>query len=91
MDVEQVKKLAALARINVSEVELESFTADMGKIIGFVDRVRNVTLDAVPNTTGSEINIFRADEVQPLASMYDLVECAPDHAHHFVKVPKVIE
>jgi aspartyl-tRNA(Asn)/glutamyl-tRNA(Gln) amidotransferase subunit C len=91
MDVDQVRKLAHLARITVSEEELEGFAKDIGNIIGFVDRVRMVELSMNPDTTGSETNVFRDDTVAPVASVYDLVECAPLHQDHFVKVPKVIE
>ena len=91
MDIDQVRKLADLARISVSDEELEGFAKDIGNIIGFVDRVRTVELGTTPDTTGSATNVFRADVVDPLASAYDLVECAPLHQDHFVKVPKVIE
>lgn len=91
MDIDQVKKLAQLARITVSEAELEGFAKDIGNIIGFVDRVRTVELDTTPDTAGSATNVFRDDTVAPVASAYDLVECAPLHQDHFVKVPKVIE
>ncbi len=91
MDIAQVQKLAQLARITVSQEELESFAKDIGNIIGFVDRVRTVTLDTVPSTTGSAVNVFRADVVDPISSAYDLVECASLHQDHFVKVPKVLE
>jgi aspartyl-tRNA(Asn)/glutamyl-tRNA(Gln) amidotransferase subunit C len=91
MDIDQVKKLAQLARITVPDEELESFAKDIGNIIGFVDRVRNVQLDVVPDISGMQTNIVRDDTVRSLASAYDLVECAPAHQDHFVKVPKVIE
>lgn len=91
MDIEQVRKLAHLARITVSEEELKSFAKDIGNIIGFVDRVRTVELDAVPSMTGSAVNVLRSDKVDQLHSAYDLIECAPLHQDHFVKVPKVIE
>ncbi len=91
MDIAQVKKLADLARITVSDEELQLFANDIGNIIGFIDRVRTVTLDATPNTSGTGINVFREDIVNPLVPIYDLVEIAPSHQDHFVKVPKVIE
>lgn len=91
MDIEEVRKLAHLARISVSDEELEGFAKDIGNIIGFVDRVRTVELGAAPDTTGSETNVFRDDVVNAVMPAYDLVEAAPGHQDHFVKVPKVIE
>lgn len=91
MDIAQVKKLAQLARITVSDEELEGFARDIGNILGFVDRVRSVELGDIPDTAGLQINVVRDDAVDQLASVYDLVECAPMHQDHFVKVPKVLE
>lgn len=91
MDTEQVKKLAHLARITVAEEELEGFSADIGAILGFVDRIREVSLDGIESREFDRVNILREDTVLPLSSVYDLVECAPLHKDHFVQVPKVIE
>ncbi len=91
MDTEQVKKLAHLARITVAEEELEGFSADIGAILGFVDRIREVSLDGIESREFDRVNILREDTVLPLSSAYDLVECAPLHKDHFVQVPKVIE
>lgn len=91
MDTEQVKKLAHLARITVAEEELEGFSADIGAILGFVDRIREVSLDDMGYRDLARVNVLREDMVAPLSSDYDLVECAPLHKDHFVQVPKVIE
>lgn len=91
MDIQQVKKLAHLARISVSEEELKGFATDIGNILGFIDRVRMVELSSTPDISGSDTNVFRDDTVSPIAPGYDLVECAPLHQDHFIKVPKVLE
>jgi aspartyl-tRNA(Asn)/glutamyl-tRNA(Gln) amidotransferase subunit C len=91
MDTEGVKKLAHLARISVSEEELQGFAADIGNILGFIDRVRAVELDGESSRDIERVNVFRDDAVAPLPPAYDLVECAPLHKDHFVQVPKVIE
>lgn len=91
MDIQQVKKLASLARITVSEAELESFAKDIGSIIGFIDQVQKVDLGTVAVPDNQRTNVFRDDIVAPLTPVYDLVEAAPLHQDHFVKVPKVLE
>lgn len=91
MDKEQVKYLANLARLAVPEDQLESVAHDIGAIIGFVDQIQNASLE---NRAGAEYekeNIFREDKVMPLESAHDLIEAAPQHQDHFVKVTKVIE
>jgi len=89
MDIEQVKKLAQLARLEVPESELASVATEMGAILGFVDEIQNVQIDASSDVVGAT-NIFRSDVVGPIIPVHDLVEVAALHQDHFVKVPKVI-
>ncbi len=89
MDIEQVKKLADLARLDVPESELANVAADMGNILGFIDEIQKVDVGGVENGH-DDVNIFRDDIVAPLVSGHDLVDVAPAHQDHFVKVPRVI-
>ncbi len=90
MDIDQVKKLAHLARLDVPEAELASVANEMGAILGFVDEIQKVKLDEAIEVVG-ETNVFRDDVVAPIAPAHDLVEAAALHQDHFVKVPKVLE
>jgi aspartyl/glutamyl-tRNA(Asn/Gln) amidotransferase C subunit len=58
---EDVKKLAALARIEVSEEELPKFAKEFDAILGYVSKLSELTAPAgkplLPYT-----NVFRADE-----------------------------
>lgn len=89
MDIEQVRKLAELARLEVPEAELAVVAADMDKTLSFVDEIQSVAVDGVSTTT-SDTNVFRDDAVAPLTPAHDLVEAAALHQDYFVKVPKVI-
>jgi len=91
MDIEQVKKLAHLARLNVPEEELAGVASDIGNILGFIDQIQKVELGDISAPTNQSVNIFRDDVVAPIEPVYDLVEAAPLHKDHFVMVPKVIE
>lgn len=87
----EIKRLASLARLNVPEAELESVSKDIAAILGFVDTIQTVQLGDQVVITDDAQNVFRDDRVQPLPAAHDLVEAAPLHQDHFVKVPKVIE
>lgn len=91
MDIEQVKKLAHLARLTVPEAELAGVAADIGNILGFIDQIQKVDLGDVTTSNDNAVNIFRDDVIAPIPPVYDLVEAAPQHKDHFVMVPKVIE
>ena len=90
MDSNQIQKLAELARLDVPESELAQVAGELGNILGFIDEIQKVDIGAEEARDLSRVNIFRDDVVAPIASAHDLVEVAPEHHDHFVKVPKVI-
>ncbi len=89
MNTDQVKKLAHLARLSVSDAELEALAKEMDSILGFVDEIQKVEIPDMATVLG-DTNIFRDDVVAPIVPTHDLIEAAPMHQDHFVKVPKVI-
>jgi len=91
LTTEEIKRLANLSRLSLSQEELESAGKDIAAILGFVDTIQSVQLGGTITETIDQKNVFREDAVQPLQSAHDLIEAAPLHQDHFVKVPKVIE
>ena len=91
LTAEDIKRLANLARLSVPEAEMEAVGKDIANILGFVDTIQSVKLDGSVAENTDEKNVFRDDMVQPIIPAHDLVEAAPLHQDHFVKVPKVIE
>ncbi len=90
MNTDQVKKLAELARLDVPENELAQVAGELGNILGFIDEIQKVDIGAEESRDLSRVNVFRDDAVAPLEPMHDLIDVAPLHQDHFVKVPKVI-
>jgi aspartyl-tRNA(Asn)/glutamyl-tRNA(Gln) amidotransferase subunit C len=88
---DDIKRLASLSRLTVPEAELASVGKDIDAILGFVDTIQVVQLGDQIIQTNDQTNVFREDIVQPLQASHDLIEAAPLHQDHFVKVPKVIE
>ncbi len=91
ISTDDIKRLAHLARLNVPETEMAGMVQDITAILGFVDTIQSVQLDGSVTETSDEKNVFRDDDVHPIIPAHDLVEAAPLHQDHFVKVPKVIE
>ena len=86
---EEVMHVARLARIKLSEEEIEKFQAQFEDILGFIDQLGEVEtggIDPVSQVTDSK-NILRKDEVEESLPKKDIVK---DHSGYFV-VPKVIE
>lgn len=90
IDVEEVKKLANLARLDVPEAELASVAHDLESIIGFVDEIQNVDVGTQSEKKAMRVNVFREDIIAPIVVIQNLVDIAPAHQDGFVKVPKVL-
>ena len=91
MKSEDIEKLSNLARVTVPKEELDSMSTDISNILGFIDTIQNVSIESRGESKTDKVNIFREDIVDPISPAHDLVEAAPLHQDHFVKVPKVIE
>jgi aspartyl-tRNA(Asn)/glutamyl-tRNA(Gln) amidotransferase subunit C len=92
MNKDEIKRLANLSRLSVPEAELDAVGTDIANILGFVDTIQNVQLDAAQVMQATDkTNVFRDDVVEPIIPAHDLIEAAPLHQDHFVKVPKVLE
>jgi aspartyl-tRNA(Asn)/glutamyl-tRNA(Gln) amidotransferase subunit C len=87
-----VKKIAELARLEFTELELESYTTEMNKMLDYVDKLNELdTEDVQPLSHPIEnTNVFRKDEVKESTEREDALKNAPDKSSEYFKVPKVI-
>jgi aspartyl-tRNA(Asn)/glutamyl-tRNA(Gln) amidotransferase subunit C len=58
--IDEVKKLAALARIELPEAELEKFTREFDSILAYVDQLNTLTVEKTTPLL-PYVNIFRED------------------------------
>jgi aspartyl-tRNA(Asn)/glutamyl-tRNA(Gln) amidotransferase subunit C len=75
---EQVRHIAKLARINLSDAEVEKFTTQLGDIVGFVEQLNKVDTQGVSETnqvTGLA-NVEREDEIAAFEKMEALINCS---------------
>ncbi len=93
IDTDTVRKAARLARIAVTEDELEPLAAELGAIIGWVELLREVDVDGVePMTSVTPMTLKRrADEVTDGGRRDDILANAPDAREGFFVVPRVVE
>jgi aspartyl-tRNA(Asn)/glutamyl-tRNA(Gln) amidotransferase subunit C len=87
-----VKKVALLARLALSGAELESLTAEMSKIVGFVGQLSAVdTSDVAPLAHPLDAqNVFRRDELAASLPTADALRNAPRHDGECFLVPAVL-
>ncbi len=90
---EQVRHIANLARIAMSEEEVERLVPELNNILGWVEQLGEVDTDGVePLATVIEQKLrLREDAVTDGDCRDAILANAPDAEHGFFAVPKVIE
>ena len=90
---EQVRQMARLSRIKLSEAEVEQFAAQLSDILSYVEQLNELNTDNVEPTTHPlrMSNIFRADQVGESLSKEQALLNAPQREGDFFAVPKVLE
>lgn len=92
IDREQVRKVANLARLEMTGEEEEQFATQMNNILEYFEQLSELDTDNVPPTTRAidVSNITRPDQLQPYPDREALLREAPDQDGDFFKVPKIL-
>jgi aspartyl-tRNA(Asn)/glutamyl-tRNA(Gln) amidotransferase subunit C len=90
---EEVKYIAALAKLSFSDEELDEFTGQFNEILAYMETLNEVETDNVePLSHPVEgDNVFRSDITSPGSSHEEALNNAPDTDGVFFKVPKTIK
>ena len=92
IDREEVRKVANLARLSITEAEEQEFTTQLNSILEYFDQLSELdTTDVKPTTRAIETsNITRADRITPFPEKEELIKAAPEQQGEFFRVPKII-
>ena len=90
---DQVRHIAKLARIAMSDEELERLLPELNNILGWVEQLGEVNTDGIePLTAVIEQKLRLRDDVVNDGNIRDeILANAPEAQHGFFAVPKVIE
>ena len=90
---QQVRHIAKLARIGMSDAEIEALVPELNNILGWVEQLGEVNTDGVePLTAVIDQKLRLRDDVVTDGDIRDEVLAnAPEAQHGFFAVPKVIE
>ena len=93
VDTAQVRHIAKLARIAMSDSEIEAMVPELNAILGWVEQLGEVNTDGVePLTAVIDQPLRLRDDVVTDGDCRDAVLAnAPEGQHGFFAVPKVIE
>ncbi len=89
-DVEYVAKLS---RVHLKSEEVEQYTGQLEKILGYINKLKEKNTDnVVPTAHPLEVsNVWREDVAQPFENIPDILANAPEKEETYYKVLKVIE
>ena len=90
---EQVRHIAKLARIAMSDEEIDRLVPELNNILGWVEQLEEVNTDGVEPLTAVVPNKLRLreDKVTDGDCRDEILANAPVAEHGFFAVPKVIE
>lgn len=93
LSTDEVRHIAWLARLAVTDEEIERFRADLSVILDHFTVLQNIDTDHVPAAThASQLeNVLRDDNVQPSLTPDSVVANAPRQQDGLFRVPSIIE
>ena len=93
LDKDAVANIAKLARIRISETEMETLAGELSHILGWIEQLEEVdTSGAAPMTSVTEMDWpKREDKVNDGDYAERVLANAPDPAGNFYTVLKVVE
>ena len=98
VDTRTVRHIAKLARISVSDSEVEALAPELSNILGWIEQLQEVNVAGIepmtaviPNTLRLRDDVVDADPLTGGNRRDDVLANAPAAMHGFFGVPKVIE
>ncbi len=93
MTRDDVAHVAMLARIQLTDGELDRLSKDLEQIVGFVARVGEVAAEDIPPMSHPLplTNVTRPDEVRPSLPADAVLAGAPDSEQQRFAVPRILD
>lgn len=94
MQLEEVKKLAEMARIDIGDEELAEIAHDFDAILAYVGQIKEISELSSPDKTTEHtlVNVMREDEVTNTAGAYTekITNQMPATENGFLKVKQIL-
>jgi aspartyl-tRNA(Asn)/glutamyl-tRNA(Gln) amidotransferase subunit C len=95
LSLEEVRRIAQLARLKLSEDEERKFAVQLSGILGYVEQLRELDVSGVEPMThalaAGDEPALREDEAQPCLPPDEALANAPAREGTWFKVPRIIE
>lgn len=93
LSVEEVLKIAHLARLELTEEEALKYSSELTKILDYFNKLQNLNTEKIPPTFHA-LKIptpFREDKVKPFKEIEKILKNAPQTYQKMIVVPKVVK
>jgi len=92
LSIDDVRKVARLARLRVSDADAERYRAELAAVLGYVERLKEVDVAGVEPMAhvGDAVNVLRDDQPSDGYSPAVVETLAPESADGFIRVSKVL-
>lgn len=92
-DIQTIKKLAHLARLEFNEEKEQEMLQDLNKILNWMDKLRELDTEHVEPLThmSEEVNVLREDVAKNTVTHEEALLNAPKKDSDYFRVPKVLE
>lgn len=93
VDRDEVLHIAKLARLRLTDAEVDTFGAQLSEILEYVEQLNELDTSNVEPTTHAVglVMHLRPDEVESRLTHEQVLSNAPDQADGHFRVPKVVE
>ncbi len=93
ISIDQVKHVANLARLAITEEEANNFKKQLDEIITYAEQLNEVNTDNILPTTHvlKMKNVLREDEPKKGLPLNEVLKNAPDSKDGHIRVPSIIE
>ncbi|MBE4907339.1 Asp-tRNA(Asn)/Glu-tRNA(Gln) amidotransferase subunit GatC [Bacillus luteolus] len=93
ISIDQVKHVANLARLAITEEEANNFKTQLEAIITYAEQLNEVNTDNIEPTTHvlKMKNVLREDEPKTGLPLKEVLKNAPDSKDGHIRVPSIIE
>lgn len=92
ISIDDVKKTAHLAKLNLQDEELQKLTRDLGNIVQYIEKLNQLDLTHITATSHAVdvSNVFREDAAVHSQVGEEVLKTAPEAEDNLFKVPKII-
>lgn len=93
IDEKQVREVAMLGRLELSDKEVKMFSAQLSEILNYVEKLNELDTENVEPLAHSlpVQNVFRDDQPNDTLQTQQALANAPEHDEQFFLVPRILD